>query len=845
MNAERMLEELEVAGAEDTSTVDRDRLRQEVEQEAALHQLSQEHWRSVALLERALAALGPDSGLARALALVLGSRVELIMGWADALGVVPPDDMVARSEQSLRRAVESDPTVADVHWDLAVVLARYRGDYASAGESLRAALDLGYAHPMVPRLQALLAAQPPPPPAASEPGTLLRQLLLRLADQATSPDSRLLRARERGNEQGAGPPATFGDYLAAAEALASAGDLTQFELLDLLDAAGVFQGSAAERVVALLREMAEGHEPGPFLDEATDRHLRLLRSTAFAHFGRRGEGVEWVRSARGAAEAGLAIVDASPASVDPDLHAELLLAKGQALYAAGGELEAGEAIRCYADALSLKRRAEKVDDAARLEKMLWEQITHRVGKGVMATMVGGIGEGLEVLRICVEVVGELGDPVRAADVRLRVAILLRQSALREQAETMLRSLLSQELPDRLRYEVEVELASIYSETGHAAEAAALQRSLLDRPIDADDPRNAVIWANYANSLRLLEDHEGAREALRTAWKLLPPEETERTGDRVPSRGIWIRTLMAQLEMLAGRAEDAWEHLEMVEALGAGPPIGLEGMHIARVKAQVLMALGRFDEASRCLDTAIANFNFLLRQGPSLPTWESLLAEWTTLDGLSIRAALRGTAEERFEQALLRAEGAKGRISAWLERVTSPGGSQWALSPERQREALAAAREWLAARPGRRIVSLFATSDGLGIFALASPGGVAGTWMDDFDYDVLSRDLFLPWQRLVDGAFDTGDRETLAVAAALTDHLLDRVGAWLWRAVPSLAEGGSDLLIIPHRLFAAFRSPTHASPRARGSATDSRASPSSPRSPASRVTDGTSWQTPRR
>lgn len=87
-----------------------------------------------------------------------------------------------------------------------------------------------------------------------------------------------------------------------------------------------------------------------------------------------------------------------------------------------------------------------------------------------------------------------------------------------------------------------------------------------------------------------------------------------------------------------------------------------------------------------------------------------------------------------------------------------------------------------------------------MFNVDESGQVTGAWLGDFNYDLLRRDIYDPWEKIVEQALSDGDPDTLALAGSLTDYLLDSAGMWLWRAQPDLAEGGTDLVIIPHRLF---------------------------------------------
>lgn len=772
---------------------------QTIKERAARHQQSSQHWRGISLLSRARQiVLSPD--LDRIMALILGSKAELVLKWADTLRTVPSPDLLKALEEDLREAINADPTLADPPWDLAVISARYRTDYTEAANYLRVAISLGCQHPMRQRLAELIRAKPPLQPVVGTPATRLRQLLLDLAVQAVGPQSGTLLDEEpsRDSTPLSGAGRTFGDYVAEAKLIAARDAIPEEECLRLLAESAGIGGDAGEFVADLLRRLSESTSADTFLQSATERHLQLLRKMAFHQFDMRSEGDQWIRRSRRAAERGLKIINKSRAPISPDLHADLLIARGQALYYEK-EDNAAEAIRCYQQALRLKRKSGNAADAAKLKDILWKQIDHRLGRALASRHFAGIGEALEVFAICAEVAEELEDPVRALRIKLPLATLRREVGQYQDAETILQEILASPPSVEMARGARFELASVYSETSRPREAAALQKELLDEPENAGSKPESTLWSNYANSLRLLGHLDDARLALEKAWDLLPPEQKAKIGSTLPSEGARTRTLQAQLALATGDTTAASEYLEAAAALDP-TPIGLGALHYYDTKAQCLLALGRPPEARACLDTALHNFKYLISHGPSLPSWESLLHQWSGLDVLAVRASLGSGESDSAENSLLRAESAKGRVLAWLERRLAPEGAEWALGLERQQEALARAREWLKRHPGRRVLSLFGSHRGLGVFGVDHEGSVTGTWLDDFNYDQFCIEVFEPWEEVRDHALSVGAPALEDRAEALTERLLDSVGAWLERGQPALVAGGEDLVVIPHRLF---------------------------------------------
>lgn len=772
---------------------------EKIKERAAWCQQSSQHWRGVSLLGRARRIIpGPD--LDRMTALMLGGKAELVLRWADALRCAPTPGLLREVEEDLREAIAVDPTLADPHWDLAVISARYRADYAAAAERLSAAISLGYQHPMTHRLAALIEAKPPLQPVEDTPATRLRQTLLDLAAQAVGPQSGALLDEKPSQDSAplSGSGRTFGDYVAVAKSIAALDAIPEEELLQLLADSASVRGDAGEFVADFLRRLSESTKADVFLQNATDWHLQLLREMAFHHFDTRGEDAKWIQRSRRAAERGLEIITKSRAPINPDLHADLLIARGQALYYEKEDY-AAEAIRCYHQALRLKRKAENAADVARLKDILWKQIDHRLGRALASRYFAGIGEALEIFAVCAEVAEELEDPARAQGIKLHLATLRREVGQHEEAETILREILSSAPSVEMDRTARFELASVYSETSRAREAAAIQKELLDENEKGGSKPEPTLWSNYANSLRLLGDLDGARLALEKAWDMLPPEQKVKIGNTLPSEGARIRTLQAQLALETGDTAAASEYLDMAAALDP-TPIGLSALHYYETKARCLLASGRSPEARACLDTALHNFKFLISRGPSLPSWESLLRQSSRLDVLAVRASLGSGESDSAENGLLRAESAKGRVLAWLERRLAPEGAEWALGLERQQKALARAREWLKRRPGRRVLSIFGSDQGLGVFGVDDQGSVTGDWLDDFNYDQFRVEVFEPWEESRDQALIGGASALEQRLESLTERLLEAVGAWLERGQRALVAGGEDLVIIPHRLF---------------------------------------------
>ena len=84
-------------------------------------------------MKAARESAGDDPGLVRQMALKLGGYVEYRLRVADTLRVVPPTKALL---ERLEEAIAIDDSVADLHWDQAVIHARFTGSNEQAQEAL-------------------------------------------------------------------------------------------------------------------------------------------------------------------------------------------------------------------------------------------------------------------------------------------------------------------------------------------------------------------------------------------------------------------------------------------------------------------------------------------------------------------------------------------------------------------------------------------------------------------------------------------------------------------------------------------------------------------------------------
>ena len=571
---------------------DPERARQLVEQcltEAGHLIFRRRHDRAIELLERVHGLVPEDPRLRRQLALALGGKAELTMGRAEQLRIRPAVALLAEIETILGRAIETDQTLADPYWDMAVVKARFHDDFETAQRYLSQALQLRYQHPKLLALTNLIeqglagGAAPGNRSPSSEGETELRQLILRLI------------------EEGPEKPG-FDSYCRKAIDLVRAGRVCLTIFQRVRQDCRNLQGDDIDYATDLLRVLsAEFHDPA-VLTEATEEHLRILAQISFAARAQLDRDPQSLHRGRRIARRGLKIVEQSDVHIDPNVRADLLLALGQT-FSHPSDYHLGEAILHYKQALVLKEAANNLDDVKRPKDLLRQIISYQVQRAHFAPdmpLIGGLGEVLDDLEIAYEAAQGLADPALVVDVGLALSLISREVQQPSEAEAVLRQILAlPSLSDQDQVHAKFELASALSEQQRPAEAAEIQTALLSDANAVPEPaRRASLWMSLGNSRREMGDLVGAREAFETALKTLPPPKP----NVVRTQEGKTLALLGQLEFLEGRPEAGQDYFERAAEL-LSLPVGTEYLHFHSLATRCYFKAGMRDRALSTLDKA--------------------------------------------------------------------------------------------------------------------------------------------------------------------------------------------------------------------------------------------------
>jgi len=766
---------------------------------------TRQHDAAIGLMERLRRIAPSDQKFDRLTALAYGAKGELVMNWNDQLRLKPGPDLLAEMELVFRRAVAVDPTLADPYWDIAVLKARFAEDFDEARQFYEKARDLDYYHPMMPALEQILHTRQAPPALkhASEEETHLRELLLKLAIHPNIPLGRTFDPRQTPDDASLVLDSAFQSYCRAAEEIVRSGQVSPGAYEGILDDALNIGGDAGEYLLDLLRRVSFEYPGCDTLQKrATEEHLNLLVNASLSLRSQsRSNNDGAMRRARRTASRGLDIIKSTNQfAVDPDLHAEMLMAMGQtyARVESPGDLHLVETLGYYLQALDLKEEAVNAEDVKRLKDLLRQIIEFLMPMAQLSGAVG-LGTTLRGLELGYEAAQRLDDPALTCNVAVTLSNVYSAVRQSQQAEVLLEKQLAAgghgaREADRLKFA----LASALSEQSRGLEAADIQLSLINaNSALLDTPQGkATAYMNYGNSVRVADDLDGAFRAFETAMESATQVPKAAEGQQLQSK---LHALMGEILFLKGDVEQGDQAIKTAEATFTADIAGTGRIFFHSTAGRNYFKAGMHTDALRHLNAAREALRVQLEHGAWPSVWESMLNEWSDMDAMVIQILLARQTDDDTRSALVVAEAAKGRLLTWLSQGYLDDAPKFALAPDRHERALDKVGHWTAEKSGRYVASLFANKGGLGIFVLSPDDSISGTWLAEMDYDVLMTDFYEPWEQLIDRSLSV-DSGLWDAAGALTELILDRVGEWLWRACPQLAQGGQELVLIPHRLF---------------------------------------------
>jgi len=260
-------------------------------------------------------------------------------------------------------------------------------------------------------------------------------------------------------------------------------------------------------------------------------------------------------------------------------------------------------------------------------------------------------------------------------------------------------------------------------------------------------------------------------------------------------------LCARAQMKLGLAEQGRACLEESEQLLGSMAQPLEcvmdpadAVMRHSIVAEMYRGLGDGHAERRHLESAYARLHQHIARQSASDTWESMLSYWGEVPGRLIRSLLERNQPDDPERCLLVAEGAKGRLLHWMLQPAEQRRMQ-AVSEERQRTALKAARDYCVQRGVRYVVSIFAADSGMALIAVRPDSSIIGRWEYGFEHKRWLHEFYDPW---ID-ALSRAQQKTWRLSLyGMTAGALGGLANAIWRLDPHIADGGDEIVILPHR-----------------------------------------------
>lgn len=272
----------------------------------------------------------------------------------------------------------------------------------------------------------------------------------------------------------------------------------------------------------------------------------------------------------------------------------------------------------------------------------------------------------------------------------------------------------------------------------------------------------------------------------------------------------VHTNRGTILLALGRIEEAERDVETAADIAGKLPVGEGPIRIGVLRTRIALEKGDFVAARATCDEAVDRLHEWITQGGADPVvWMSMLQEWSRLDGLGVVARIESGAPTA--ETLAFAEAAKGRLMRLLTGGQM-GDAKAALTAEGMMPAVERARAWVRAAPGRRLLSFFCSTPGLAVFSIhGEEAEVEVSWVGGPIYDEFRDEAYFPWERVADWSLDQGVQRALAgrgappellpgAAESMSHLLLDRLGDLIDRLAPGLEAGGSQLVLVPHRVL---------------------------------------------
>ncbi len=559
----------------------------------------------------------------------------------------------------------------------------------------------------------------------------------------------------------------------------------------------------------LLRAAAGKTGDTPLATRAAEEHCRVLLAAAESLFDAAAGDCQHefaTRSLKIGVRAKRILDSFTGLQIDPSLKLGAELATGR-VYAYPGSRFLYLTIPAYLRAAHIMKQQGWQDQYRRIMAKLVSMANY-----IVQTTAGGSEYSLmsvdEAARAAEEAADvPLMERVAIARVRAYRTANLFDDAERFAREALAARAIGDSSRDQLRFELALCLGGRQgsSQTGRQnraeiAEAADILENLLasHTPATATPEDRRVALLNLATLHAVLGDRERAAREYAECHRLFAES-------RDPANEVLLLIQWGRCLIESGNAEEGRRRVLQAEAILEQIEPASFGTHFQQYAglAYCWHELGDLEHASQIAAAAQDLYEQEIDRLVDPALWKGIYTGFHRLDSYIVEAAIKRARSRPCAESLLRMEGSKARTITRLRALVNRNQhvTERAERVKLLQERIDGVLAWTAEQPARAMVSLFMGYRGLGV-AVVRNGELSQAWLDDFDEMAFIKQIFDPIPQLISRGF-AGDDTAFSAASALADSALAQIGEAVWRCMPGLTGGGSELLLVPHRLMRAF------------------------------------------
>ncbi|MEA3548286.1 MAG: CHAT domain-containing protein [Thermodesulfobacteriota bacterium] len=387
-----------------------------------------------------------------------------------------------------------------------------------------------------------------------------------------------------------------------------------------------------------------------------------------------------------------------------------------------------------------------------------------------------------------------------ADTALALSTALSEVRDGEAAEDVIHETIEfcgEKIPEDLLHKLKIQLAQSLSEQKKYLSSIEIQLEILKK-IDQGSKKaseSAVLYLGVGNCYLALGNFNDAADYYQKALNTIRAIKVDKPADLEAQ----ICVVDAEVQLKLDNPELAVSQIERAGKYFSKQNSTIPLLQYQGRAAKLFFKMHRWDQCEKFIQKAEETLGEVLFYNREASTWETMLQEWHFLPALKAQITLqKNCGPLKRKMALISAETAKGRLMDLVRFEGLENATTLALSQKRRSNAIERIEKWCEEKQGRFVFSLFGTDNGLCIWVLGRKKKYQAEWIDHVRYQEFMKTVYEPWEHLME--VSGVDEATSEWAGSVTELLLLRMGEWLQRSCLEIQNGGSEIVISPHRLF---------------------------------------------